>query len=84
LKNIINKLNKIITKSKKNFEDIIVQASSDKEKINLEEFSSAILKLDSKIEKSQLQGLFNKMDEAMLSDIYITDALDKYDEFVME
>lgn len=84
MKNIINKLNKIITKSKKNFEDIIVQASSDKEKINLEEFSSAILKLDSKIEKSQLQGLFNKMDEAMLSDIYITDALDKYDEFVME
>jgi len=84
LKNIINKLNKIITKSKKNFEDLIVQASSDKEKINLEEFSSAMLKLDSKIEKSQLQGLFNKMDEAMLSDIYISDALDKYDEFVME
>lgn len=84
MKNIINKLNKIITKSKKNFEDLIVQASSDKEKINLEEFSSAMLKLDSKIEKSQLQGLFNKMDEAMLSDIYISDALDKYDEFVME
>lgn len=69
IKNIVNKLTKLLTKSQNSFEDLIVRASNDKEKINNEEFTTAMLKLDNKFDKSQLRGLFNKMDEGMLGDI---------------
>lgn len=66
---IVQKLQKLINKFKLTFEDLIVQASSDKEKITPDEFTHAMLKLDNKLDKSQLRGLYNKLDEATLGEI---------------
>lgn len=69
LKNIITKIHKLIEKSHSKFENLIVAASCDKEKISQEEFVNAMLKLDDKLNKTDLNGLFLKLDSAQMGDI---------------
>lgn len=82
--NIIKKLNKLLEKKHSKFENLIVTASLDKEKISQEEFINAMLKLDEKLNKSDLKGLFVKLDSAQLGDVQISDCKDRFDELTEE
>lgn len=54
---VVTKLNNLLKKTNSKFENLIVIASSDKEKVTQEEFVNAMYKLDNKFKKSDLNAL---------------------------
>jgi len=76
---VVTALSKVIDKQNINLEQFFNSLSSDGKKIKRTEFTSGMAQLDPNIPLERLQGLFTRIDEPGLNEIYITETVSRFE-----